>query len=1191
MRHKTKSWIAILLCFLILMPIGIVNADNDEWSFSGVDYLDGLGVISGTFGTASGISLSAELVKQGVTPASPQRVTVATGENGLFFLVFPVELAAYTLSVEADGSSTNLTLDLTGFSELIDTASPEYHFTDISYRKEYISLCGNHGAANGSMVNVYITEEDGSPAYITHSAASDNSFDLRFQLTPGSYNFSMRAGSISMISVAVDIPVFVDSLASVMGNVGIGRTETEKAVSRFLNYADILEGMIAACEVQGLEVAYEKAQVAIIRKLSQYLLEYSQLSTALSEYEDSFTRVYQETRETLTKYLKGEKKPQSTTKYQTGALTFDGNTISGNTLTNGKTEEKPVFFVGFGPFEAAAEAIPFFETAGFNIIQNDVEMQYVVVPGVYQYWTDTSYATNAEFSLDKTNAAKGTYSFKMVNNNLLSGKNNIRTLSQKIAVTPNTTYKFGLKAKGSGIAASTPNAVWFSVRGWNVNGRVAINDSDDWVEYQSSYTTGSSETELEMILFTEGYTDEVYIDEVYVKKAGTGVNLVKNPGFELIPEARNAQEQAFLDEGYFINHEKLDLLHKTHKNAEDHNVLVDLALSPHQMPKFILEEDSSMTEHTEYFLPYVMDHPKLRRLQLMWGDLLCSIASEYQSVRTICIINEPEVHANTTNYYLDDWHQFLQDRYGTVSAMNAAYGTDYAAFDSVEMPTELEKSVRFNDYRIFNDGILDDYIRWYVGEMKAMYPNLKMHTKIMDYMNYSWPRFIRGGTDWARMESYTDLNGCDSFGYIDWNDEQYTDRNRNVPPYLRMAWYDYMTSVKDAPVWDTESHLLNDYNDPRFDDIIPFHYGTDVWNGAVHGRGGQVIWLWDLRNGSLPGGWSNYVNANAVLRPDAVFAASKAAMDLNRMSEEISALQDEKAQVGILYSRTTLSYNDYGQQMFTDLDACYKEIITGGQKVGFVVDARPEDMYKYQLLVVPETTHVTLEMAEEILAYLQNGGEVLLVGNDCLKYDEYDKAHDGTLINNIYSLADTTSTVKAKLQEMNLSDVMLIDIATGEKVEDIEWSYTDHNGKTIVNIVNYHETATRQVKVLYCGQEVQTLKELRSGEVTDDGILEVKPYQPLLVSFAPLTLNLADEGGNVIESDIDNLQAGIISCSTSVDGMVILALYEGEKLVKVSLGTGSIKVDLENGKDYRLMATVWDMNTLKPLIVSTNITN
>lgn len=1191
MRHKTKSWIAVLLCFLILMPVGIVNADNAEWSFSGVDYLDGLGVISGTFGTASGISLSAELVKQGVTPASPQRVTVATGENGLFFLFFPVELAAYTLSVEAEGSSTNLTLDLTGFSELMGTASPEYHFTDISYRKEYISLCGNHGAANGSMVNVYITEEDGSPAYITHSNADNNSFELRFQLPLGNYNFSMRTGDNNVISATVTIPAFVSTLVPAVGNAGVGNDETEKAVSRFLNYADVLEGMIAACEVQGLEVAYEKAQVAIIRKLSQYLLEYSQLSTALSEYEDSFTRVYQETRETLTEYLKGEKKPQSTTKYQTGAITFDGNTVLGNTLTNGKTEEKPVFFVGYGPWEGAAEAIPFFSEIGMNIIQTEIEMHDVVVPGIYQYWTDTSYATNAEFSLDKTNVAKGTYSFKMVNNNLLSGKNNIRTLSQKIKVTPNTTYNFGLLAKGSGIAEASPSAAWFSVRGWNVNGRVAIHDSDDWVEYQSSYTTASGETELEVILFTEGYTDEVYIDEVYVKKAGTGVNLVKNHGFEMIPAARNAQEQAFLDSGYFINHEKIDWLQGVLSNAERNHVLVDLIVGINYLPSFILEEDPSMTAHTEYFTPFATDHPKLRQIFLMWVDLLGTIASEYDSVHTLCILGEPEIHANTSTYYLDDWHQFLQDRYGTVSAMNAAYGTTYAAFDSVEMPTELEKSVRFNDYRIFNDGLLSEFIQWFASSIKEKYPGLKIHTKMMDYMNYSWPRFIQGGTDWARQESYTDLNGCDSFGYIDWNDEQYSDRNRNMPPYLRMAWYDYMTSVKNAPVWDTESHLLNDYNAPRFDDIVPYHYGTDVWNGAVHGRGAQVIWLWDLRKGSLPGGWSNYVNANAVLRPDAVFAASKAAMDLNRLSEEISALQDEKAKVGILYSRTTLSYNDYGQQMFTDLDACYKEIITGGQKVGFVVDARPEDMYKYQLLVVPETTHVTKEMVEEILAYLQNGGEVLLVGNDCLKYDENDKVHDSTLINNIYSLADTTSTVKAKLQEMKLSDVMLIDVATGQKVEDIEWSYTNHNGKTIVNIVNYHETTARQVKVLYCGKEVQTMKELRSGEVTDNGILEVKPYQPLLVSFAPLMLNLTDEGGNVIESDIDSLQSGIISCSTDVDGTVILALYESERLVKVSLGAGSIKVDLENGKDYRLMATVWDMDTLHPLIASTNITN
>ncbi len=1184
---KLNRWIALLLCFLMVIPSGVWATEDstDGFLFRSLDIEDGFGILSGTYKDLAGIELEATFEMADATSTYQTK----TGANGEFVFLFLAEGESFALSLRAEsGDETQMTFDLSGVAELFRVdASTGYSFSGVTYCNEYLSLRGSHQGQHGDLVNVRIDHANGKTALVTHDFSDEDEFDIKFKLAPGSYKLNLRAGELEMLEKEFAVPAFQDNLIASGDTSTEGNTAVEEAARQFEKYAIVLDGLISMCAAKGLEPAYEKAQVAIIRKFTEYLVGYEQLHSYLEQFKNSLAEIYQETQKSLYQYLNGEKVPMTVPKYQTGDLRIDGNSLYGSVLADGKTEEKPVFFVGYGPWETTAEEVPFFSQIGMNIIQAEIEMNSVIVPGVFQDWIDTSYVTNAVFSLDPIFKANGKYSFKLVNNNLIEGRNNIRTLSQTIPVKPNTTYTFGLKAMGSGIAQGTPSAVWFSVRGWNVNGRVPIYDTPVFVDYGGSYTTGSAETELTLILFTEGYVDEVYFDDVYVKEQGSSINLVKNPGFDEIPAARSPQEQAFLDEGYFIDHTKIDWLKGVLKNAEEHNVLVDLALGINYISPFILAEDPNMTAHTEYFLPFNMDHEKLRRITLMWGDLMGSIASEYDSVHTMCILNEPEVHCYTSDYYKPRWYQYLEEKYGTITKLNDAYGgTSYTDFTQVIMPSEIEKTPRFYDFRVFNDGILDEYIAWFAGEMKKMYPDIKMHTKMMDYVNYSWPRFIRGGTDWNRQKDYTDLNGCDSFGYYDYE---------NVPMHLRMAWYDYMSSLKDAPVWDTESHLLNDYNIPKMDEIIPYHYSADVWNGAIHGRGGQVIWLWDLRSGSLPGGWSNYPNANAVLRPDAVAKAAKAAMDLNRLAEEVSALQDVVPEVGLFFSRTTLGYDDYSQQRFSDFDQAYQEIIGSGQKAGFVVDAAPEEISKYKLLIVPETTHVLKEMVDGIYQYLKDGGEVLLLGENCLRYDEHGKAHDAAMLQEIYAMADTESTVTEKIKEMELSDVVLVDAETNAQVEGIEWSYTDLNGNYIVNIINYEYDLNdvKRVKVLYRGQEIQTLHELRNGTTTTSGILELKPYEPILVSFEhkDITLDLVDAAGNVLADDIDRLQSGIIQINTEIDGMVIGALYEGDTLVKAYLDKDSMTVSLEDGKEYRLMATVWDRETLAPKTKSVTINN
>lgn len=62
-------------------------------------------------------------------------------------------------------------------------------------------------------------------------------------------------------------------------------------------------------------------------------------------------------------------------------------------------------------------------------------------------------------------------------------------------------------------------------------------------------------------------------------------------------------------------------------------------------------------------------------------------------------------------------------QYGTIAALNQAWGTDYADFDAIELPTDFEKSRRFCDWQEFRRWSQLDFARFVYETLKAHDPN------------------------------------------------------------------------------------------------------------------------------------------------------------------------------------------------------------------------------------------------------------------------------------------------------------------------------------------------------------------------------------------------------------------------------------------------------------------------------------
>ena len=87
-------------------------------------------------------------------------------------------------------------------------------------------------------------------------------------------------------------------------------------------------------------------------------------------------------------------------------------------------------------------------------------------------------------------------------------------LQQSIDVKPNTTYEYGLWAKGDNVKYT-----WFTLDpDWNASEKHHIDGTYDWTEYKYEYTTKPGQTTLNFYITNEDMTTAAYIDDVFVRE-------------------------------------------------------------------------------------------------------------------------------------------------------------------------------------------------------------------------------------------------------------------------------------------------------------------------------------------------------------------------------------------------------------------------------------------------------------------------------------------------------------------------------------------------------------------------------------------------------------------------------------------------------------------------------------------------
>jgi hypothetical protein len=535
---------------------------------------------------------------------------------------------------------------------------------------------------------------------------------------------------------------------------------------------------------------------------------------------------------------------------------------------------------------------------------------------------------------------------------------------------------------------------------------------------------------------------------------------------------------------------------------------IDVLLSPHYMPAELFKKYPDLAGNEGGgFMKFNIDHPAARKAIADWITTFVPLASGRANLFAFCLSNEPGyVGSGRDVYSRPRWIAWLQARHhNDLAALNALYGTSYAAFEDVPVPpvafpSEATDLPAYYDWVVFNQKNFADWHRWMNDLVKSAAPDAWTHAKLMPDIFDTRPRaqrthsgILARGMDPELITRFTDLAGCDSWSFVmpdrDW---QYT--------WLRThLWYDLLNSFNHKPVFDSELHAIIDRHPAE--SLPSGHVYTVLWQGALHHRTAYTSWVW-----SEPGGHSSL--GSIYMRPADVEEAVRAQLDLNRLAPEIDAINATPARVALLYSPASLFWQEDYPGSVKDL---YTLLTQLGHKITFVSErqlAAGEVSGDIRCVFLPRATHVEDTTRDALQTLAASGVAILPVGRENLAFNTYNQPADAAWLPKSWRMGlnrqvdlDHFSAVLLEKLGADQSPAVLLNADSGEIAWGVEYRDLTANGRRLIALTNLSRE-TLHLKLAAGGNVSAT--DLIGGQSIDLAGFYLRPLQPVLLSL-PLT--------------------------------------------------------------------------------------
>jgi hypothetical protein len=247
-------------------------------------------------------------------------------------------------------------------------------------------------------------------------------------------------------------------------------------------------------------------------------------------------------------------------------------------------------------------------------------------------------------------------------------------------------------------------------------------------------------------------------------------------------------------------------------------------------------------------------------------------------------------------------------------------------------------------------------------------------------------------------------------------------------------------------------------------------------------------------------------------RPSCAATVGITHLDLMRLSKEVAALQNLKAGIGILYSTSAVIYSE---EYLNLLKRTYEALNFTGIKLGFVTErmlmcggltpAPTAQVPDYQIIILPQATHIANAARQGLQRYVENGGRIVAIGTECLCRDEYNMPYtttDDIPISASFS-AELSSrelweAFEAQFRNWGIPRPVSVTDDQGQPVWGVEYLAALHEKRFIVNLVNY----TRWTKkVMIRAPGYHRIRNLMIDQDVGEGTLDLDPLDPVLLEI------------------------------------------------------------------------------------------
>ncbi len=860
---------------------------------------------------------------------------------------------------------------------------------------------------------------------------------------------------------------------------------TQKLANTLRSQAGTIKSLIDKCEKKGIPTDYQMPDYLILLNFADYMEEDIKDGDLARVYytEETTKQLFEKTKKELEDLLSGTKEPIYVPRYVTSKPVIDGYSEIATVEYKGEFVERPVFFVGYGHGKEVLDMMPNWSQWGVNAVQSEIGPRNVLERlGSWTMFTKGDH--EFDFKINSEDKKDGNVSLEV---NYYGQKEPEHYLSyyQTVPVTPGKSYVLTGKVKAE-------HSESFTVSASNWSNAVNLKGDYDWKDFKIDYTAPLDASSTIIRIIVEDIATGLKFDDFSFKEKDSDKELLSDPSFE---------KMSFEVDNYNFNEEAVQFTMRRDalEQAVDNNVAFSLLVSPH----YFLNEIAKLNNlniKTDGFLDYNINEPIARQVIEKHLRELVSRVKDYESLHDICLSNEPQFEINNCgDFYMNDWHTHLREIYNNdINELNKAYGTNYTAFEEVDMKNDFNTPAKQYDYKLLNDRIFAEWHQWMAEIIREIAPDIPLHSKIMGYTtsNYNRTFLQNNGTGYHGYQKFLDYHGCDYWNY---------EADDTVKPLVKIMWYDYMTSYGVKPVVNSEDHILPDRG-TNYELCVSDYVSQDLWQGAIHGRVSSVMWIWQRSANT-----SSDSRGSVLYRPDTLAKISDVGFDLNRFAYEITALQNQAPEIGIIWSEANMINN---LNSMVPVYESYAGAVHNGKRVRFITDYNTAGIHDMKLVVVPNVRFIKGETLAEIKKFIENGGKVIVIGEDTLTLDEHNLPNDSETVNFVMNNSkvvphiedritpisptpdEYTNIIGDMLSEMNIDYIRVVDAESGERVNDVEYNSAVYNGKVIINLSNTSEA--KNIKV-YAGDTLVTgAKELRTGEVLGD-VIELGKYKVALL--------------------------------------------------------------------------------------------